>query len=418
MGSIESKESLVWSDSRFQTLAVAEGLLAQAEAGDSQKTATLAALALLILESLDSSRYGRQTLAAWAVMARCLVADARRRQGDLSGSDQEFAAVASRLDELPLDAWERAMYCRRLAALRREQGRADEVLGLLQRAADLFQLLQKERPAADSLCEAAELWLDAEEPESALAHFLECVDAFEPTEEPLLAIRIRHGMALAYAQLCQAVQAEGALRKARALYRLVPDLPEARLHFAVKEAWIFEEMGEEHRALRLLRPLVGQLLERGAVFEAAEAALALVRLLANGANRESLEQLLQEVSPRLLESDGLPAPVALAVRFALHLVMVDDRDWYELLSQVGDYLRRARANPCLEWEWESAAWTEVPWDSLDEAQRRRLCEEAGLPETCASLSGSTLSREERQLLTWTQQALHSIAVRFSTEAGE
>jgi tetratricopeptide (TPR) repeat protein len=98
-----------------------------------------------------TSLAGCEGLREHALKARAcvLAADARRRERDLEEAEAWFRRALQHLIGPP-DCLERAFYCRHLALLRQDQGRLDEAVGLLWRAARIYRDYQE--PAEQGLC--------------------------------------------------------------------------------------------------------------------------------------------------------------------------------------------------------------------------------------------------------------------------
>ncbi|HEY0783229.1 MAG TPA: tetratricopeptide repeat protein, partial [Thermoanaerobaculia bacterium] len=295
-------------DSRYWTLAVVDRLLQATERASAAAVRAQTELALAILERLDTRRYGASTASGRQAVAWCHQADARRREGDSEAAAAGVRRAAGHLAGELLDAWERAVYCRRLAALRRDQERDDEALGLLRRAVELCREWGEMLLAAESLCDMADLWLAAGDPETALHRFQEArEDAETPAAVPYVAIRVQHGLARCHAQLGERAKAGRLLRDVQPLYRLLS--PVERLRCLRVEARIHDENGHASRAQSLLRPLVAHLIDEGAFLDAALAALDLAQIAAERGQVGEVRRLADRMAPRLA-AGRLPDPAA------------------------------------------------------------------------------------------------------------
>jgi len=124
----------------FRSLALADLLLCESEGAqpeDPVRAEGLAGLALPILSQRFSGTQAER-IAGFKVRALVLLGNARRLQRGLLEADERFRQAAFHLTGPP-DSIERALYCRMLAALRRDQRRYDETAGLLWRAASLYR---------------------------------------------------------------------------------------------------------------------------------------------------------------------------------------------------------------------------------------------------------------------------------------
>src|SRR6185295_7142862 len=379
---------------------------------DANPTRSQAAAELVfdILPQLDRSRYGVETLLGREAVTWCLWADAKRRLGDTAAAESGFGKAAGRLAGRPLDAWERAIYCRGRAILCWERGADDDALALLQRAAELFRQWGERKPAADVLCEAAELWVRATEPETAIALFEEAAEFLvDPAEWPAASIRAWQGVALCQVLLGEQEQVAEALGRAQALYAQVPD-GLARLRFVAGEARIAAENDQEGRAISLLRPLIARLLEEGADQDAALAALDVAALLVAQEKPGEIRRLVDQLAP-LADAKRLPELTGSVLRFALRFAARRGRAAAEVLAQVREHLERAGAAP-RPWQWDGPTTAELPWEQIESEHRRRLCQDAGLPPVFASLAGDGLSLRDQRLIDWTSHVETGVRIVF------
>ena len=405
-------QEYVLADERLQTLALADRLLQANQDADPATGQAVAELLFDFLPCLDASRYGAETLMGREASAWFLWADAKRRQGDPAAAERGFGKAAGRLAGHPLDAWERAVYCRGRAVLCRERGADDDALALLQRAAELFRQWGERKAAADVLCEAAELWLRAPDPETAIALFEEAADLLADAPEwPAARIRAWQGVALCQVQLGEQEQAAETLGRAQALYAQLPD-GLARLRSVAGEARIAGENDQEIRAISLLRPLIARLLEEGADQDAALAALDLAALLIGLEKTGEIRRLSEQLAP-LAESKRFPQLKGSVLRFALRLAARRGQAAAEVLAQVREYLERAGAAP-QPWQWDGPTTAELPWEQIENGHRRHLCQEAGLPPVFASLAVDGLSLRDRQLIDWTSHVETGVRILFAS----
>jgi len=85
----------------------------------------------------------------------------------MKGAEAAFGAALEATEEVHVGAPERALYCHQLALLRRDQGRVDEALGLLARAAEIHRGLGELAELGEVLAEKGRTLVD-EDPRAAL----------------------------------------------------------------------------------------------------------------------------------------------------------------------------------------------------------------------------------------------------------
>jgi tetratricopeptide (TPR) repeat protein len=414
MPDAEHRLEAVEREPRFWTFGLVEHLLEASTAAGPDDAGRLPELALAIVRRLPANRYGETLLVEQEILAWSLSAERHRRQGDLSAARESFRAAARRLTTEFLDGLERAIYCRYLARLRRDQDRPDEALALLQRAAELFETWGEPFTAGEALGEAGWLCLDAGDVPSAQPFLERAAILLHRAPNASLVIRTLHGLALCYAELAQPADAEQALHRAGALYERVPGQVE-RLRFQATEGRAASHMGQAGRAVSLLGAALSGLLARAAFYDAAVAALDLAQIHAAQGNRAELAWLVQETAS-LGAPGALPehaqAVWLLAVRFALRR----EQHAVDLLACTSEFLERGRERPWLRFSVEGPVGAELSWDLLDDAFRRRLCEEAGVPAETSALAAVDMPALHRDLVSWTHELLASTRIVFETPA--
>ena len=412
---VEQRLALVESAARFWTLGFLDRLLAPGERLPLEDIERWSELALAVARRLDPETYSRSATADREAMAWCLWGDSRRRRGDLAAADRAFHTASRRLAEGELDRSEWAIYARLAAPLRFEQGELAEALGLLDRAAGLFDQWGASEAAAEALTERGWICRQAGDPVSGLGSFLTAVGRLQigmGPAGPLTAIRARHGLALCHAELGSAAEAEEALAEARELYSEVEDAVE-RLSFRVTEARIAERGGDPVRAASLLESLVGQLLAEEAFYDAAIAAVDLAQIYAAERAEGVLDRLRRQVAP-LVDPGALPHRARSVVLFALRMAQRQELDTTELLAEAAEFLERAREGALLRFRPPAdPLGPELHWDCLDPRLRRQICAEAGLPTGVARSAATQLSPTERDLLAWTYEVVAHVRLVFA-----
>jgi tetratricopeptide (TPR) repeat protein len=185
---------------RFHDLAVAEILLAAARESASDnplRCRHLAGLVTAILEALGETARGSRLQAE----ASGLLGEAERRSGRLDLAEDFFKEAAYGLRNQPLILESRVRLCRSWAALRQEQGRVDEALGLLERASTVAEELGGFRELALSRLAYGWLLLDELDTERAILPFQEALSLLDSEVDLHPIFSALHGLALACAEL-------------------------------------------------------------------------------------------------------------------------------------------------------------------------------------------------------------------------
>lgn len=239
-------------EERFRSPGVARLVLAAAREGaplDPDRAEELAGLALAVAEALAPGRVDDFMAAELRAHAWCLLGEARRLRADPGGAEQAFAEAVRILAAEPLDVPARAVLCRGLARLRHAQGRVDEALGLLARATALFEQTGDLEELGETLADQGWILLKEEDPELALPAFQAAFPLLDPAVCPRTArtaLRIRHGLALCYADLGRRAKARAVLEASRELHDLLPEAAD-RLQIAWIEEQVAERVGGQRK---------------------------------------------------------------------------------------------------------------------------------------------------------------------------
>lgn len=240
-----------------------------------------------------------------------LLGDALRRRRLWREAEEAFQAAASYLTG-PLSSDERAVYCRRLALLRLEQGRFDEASGLLARAAGLFSDHGMLEAEADCWTVLGLLLLEEGEPEEALEPLGNAADKVSLDRSPRQAVQAGLALALAKAELGQVTSARRLVERCRTRYGRIDDL-EALLRVSWLEGRVASALGERARAVEILREVRQRFLERGSLLDAALATFDLALLLAEGERNTEIPELMDEIARSAPEQDARVGRVLLAL---------------------------------------------------------------------------------------------------------
>lgn len=407
---------LVATDPRFASPGVAQRLLktsAEIALFQPDAAARLALVAFDITEQLDVQRYTQTLRIEIKTMAWCRLADARRRAGNLQAAAAAFEMAACDLDSEDLESPARALFCRLLAALRHDQARIDEALGLLGRAASIYEGLGEFQDLSATLAAAGSVRLADGDPVTALSPLLGAMALDDPGRDAGQAIRTRHALALCYAELGRCTDAYALIATVRPLYDSVSDAVE-RLRFSWTEARLDQECDRPAAAIEKLYSVVEGLLA-DAPYDAARALVDLWRaLLENG--RAAELPTLSETAKALGRRAEIHARARSVLGFVTRTAVSQGAGLSGLLERAAVYLERARNNPELPFEpIFGPPLATLDWSQADPDYRRYLCEIAAVSAARAEQAARTLEPDERDRISWSAQLLIGVKIRFEAD---
>jgi hypothetical protein len=416
------RAELLAADRRFGSRGLAERLLASAGAAARNRPAEagqLCELALAVIARLDAERTGAGAITALRLAARARRAEALWWGRDYAAAEASLAAALDDVDATPIGEVERALYCRVLALVRAGQGRFDEALALLARAALICRDQEEHQELAAALVERG--WLLAEEdPPSARLTFRRALDFVDPAAQPWLALRLRQGLALCAAEMAHAAEAKAELRQARALAGGVEGEAD-RLRCAWTEARIEARIGQPEQAMAALPLIIEGWLAREEAYLAALAAVDLAELYLTEARWPGLSEL-EQLLPRLGMA-GLATEPTLAMRAVLQLVRLEGfagqvgQGMHEpaalyLLEYLRRYLWRARHQPGLAYVPCRKAIRVIGWDALPFEERLNICQRVEVAARVAALPVAAVPDDLRTLLTISHQEANAVRIEW------
>jgi len=416
------RERLVRSEPRFGSPGLAELLLADA-ADDTRnhprQACACARLAQAVAARIDRRRFGAAVAGALAAEARARWAGALWQAGDAAAAAEALSAAAEAAEALPAGAPARAVYYQAAAAIRAGEGRTDEALGLLLRAAALCRDPRGDGPLGECLARLGEVLADLgcllveSDAAAALAPLGEALDLVDPEHSPWSALRVRQALALALAGLGDRDAACRMLAACRALVSAGLDHPGDQLRYLWTEARILEALGEEGQALRLLGATAGAFAEEGRGLDAALVLLDAVELLVTRLHlpdRTAELAALRALAGKLAKL--LPARPQRVLTVALRLANRGEVPAPRLLAHVRDYFRAARRDPARPYAPSRRPHGAVLWPGLPPGDRREICRRVGLPESDGSCAAGEISPDLRDRLGWAYQELTGIEIRW------
>jgi len=273
---------------RFRSLGLLDRLVAESHASQLAEPGRAAELARLAVRLASLFGAGDEEAAAALPRAYCLGANARRLEGRPQAAEALFAKAARFLS----GPMERAFYCRALALVRWEQGRADEAEALLQHAACLFACEGLDREVGACLTLLGLVLHEEGGQGDPLALLARGWTEMDRDGRPLLALRGGLALAALLAQAEQGERARGLLRETWRLFAAVAE-PEEMVRVYWWEGRVLARLGEREEALHVLESVRRQLIAEPSPAEAALVSLDLALALAESGQVDEIEALAE-----------------------------------------------------------------------------------------------------------------------------
>jgi tetratricopeptide (TPR) repeat protein len=401
----------IGSQRRFQTLGLAEILVSAARQGldeDPRQSRHLAGLAVFLLDRIEETS-GRRQLGAAATV---LLAEVECRVGRPEVGEDLLKQAAVELQDEPLALEARVSLCRSWAALRRDQGRLDEALALLERASAIAEELGSYEELAHLRLAEGWLLLDELEPERALLPLREALAHLESAEDPHALLSAFQALALVYAEIGDHDRLADVETRILALGPRFSNLLD-QVRFRWVQARIHLARPQREAAIALLEEVFHCLAAEGPGHEAALAGLELARSLAEaeeGATPEALREIVGVLAG--LPPDRLPSHLVAPILFALRLAAQREGAFQDALLAASVYVERGRFNPQRVFHPTSDPF--LLWHDLTPHQRRQA---AGAARVDIDAAGEPRSREDLGLISWTHEALTGVRIEIPEDPG-
>ncbi|HXM69838.1 MAG TPA: hypothetical protein VN970_01795, partial [Thermoanaerobaculia bacterium] len=347
---------------------------------------------------------------------RCARAHRLLDTADRAAAARELRRAAGQLE--PDLGYGRALYCRALARLRREQRRWEEALALGERAVVLLDDYGSTLEAGQAQVEQGWTLIEAGDPEEAQP-LLEAAMPLVEGMQPWM-VTGRLGLAVAVRERGDPKRAGRLLAAADLLIGEVME-PGMRLHLRRLAAEAARRCGQGCSALRRLGRVVTGLLAMG---EDHEAAGALLELLALGLERQWSRAFkmsaVQLALDALFESTRLH-PRERAVFGFLAWVLHDPgpRRAAEAVPGVSRYLVQSRYRPDLPFEpTHGKPLVHLEWDDLEPRLREGICVEVGAEQDIGRRPGKDLESDLREFIAWRYEVLRRVRLEFTTRDHE
>lgn len=349
----DERKSLVRTDPQLRSWPLGQRLveicldLVYAEAGRAEE---LAELALVLAQGLDARRYGTGLVNDFKAKAWACLGEVLRSRADLRGADEAFAVAESLLVDGTGDVLEEARLLELKATLRRDQLRLDEAHGLLDDVIAVYRQFRDFHQVGRALVQKGSVYGAANDFEPAIRWLRKGLGLIDPTRERRLELSTRHSLMLYLHESGRDQEARFLLKASRPEFvEHGGELLKLRLRWLEgKIQQSLEHFGEAEAALvEARRGFLGQ----GAGFSAALVCLDLAGLYAGQSRAGEMRQLAEEMLPIFQSRDIHREAIAALIVFQQAVRM--EKLSSDLLDEIRSFLRRARTDPKLRFEYQA-----------------------------------------------------------------
>jgi tetratricopeptide (TPR) repeat protein len=349
--SAEERRSLVRTDPELQSWPLGQRLaescldLVYAEAGKAEE---MAELAIVLSQVLDPGCYGTELVNDFKAKAWACLGEVLRSRADLRGADEAFAVAENLLAGGTGDILEEARFLELKAALRRDQLRLDEAHALLDDVQAVYRQFRDFHQVGRVLVQKGSVYGAASELEPAIRWLRKGLGLIDPTRERRLELSARHSLMLCLHESGRDQEAWFLLKASRPEFvEHGGELLKLRLRWLEgKIQQSLERFAEAEEALAEARR---GFLEQGAGFEAALVCLDLAGLYAAQSRAGEMRRLVEEMLPIFQSRDIHREAIAALIVFQQAVRM--EKLSSDLLDEIRSFLRRARTDPKLRFEY-------------------------------------------------------------------
>lgn len=351
----------------------------------------------------------------------CLLADAERRFGNIDLAEDIFRDAAQALRDQPLVIEERVVLCRTWAALRQEQARIDEALGLLEHGAAVAEELGSYQELALTRLAYGWLLLDEYDAERSILPLKEALALTEQGEDLQTAFSALHALALAFAELGDDAALDSTLQDLGRLVLSLPDpLDTVRVRWIRAKAEI--RRNDVSAAIPEMETVFASMLRLGPGFEAAQAGIELALMVCWNLSKKdsSVPETLERIKSDILDlpEDRLAAHLRPPLRFALEFARERIGGYLDALLSASQFLERARFNPDYPYHPAPEADRILLWRELNRDQRQQAAQAAGLPSAALDADGYPKDPGDFLRISWTHEALTGARIQLPLDLSE
>lgn len=310
----------------------------------------LALVAIALSQELDTRRYGIELVNDVKARAWGSLAEVLRSRADLRAADGALAVAETLLAIGTGDVFEEGRLLEIKAVLRRDQRRTEEAHGLLDEVVAVYRQYRDFHMVGRAFVQKGSVHAAEGELEPAVRWLRKGLGLLDPTRERRLELSARHS-------LMRCLHESGCHQEA--WFLLKASRPEFQDHggrlLNLRLRWlegkIQQELGQLPEAEEALVEARSGLLEEGAGFSAAQVCLDLAGLYAAQSRTGEMRRLAEEMLPIFQSRDIHREAIAALIVFQQAVRM--EKLSGDLLDEIRTFLRRARTDPKLRFEYSS-----------------------------------------------------------------
>lgn len=348
---LAERQRLIQTDRELQSSALAHHLIESCHDllhAEMAKAGEMAELAITLSQVLDVRRYGPELVADVKARAWTCRAEVLRCQADLRNADEALAIAESLLEQGTGDVLDEARLLELKAVLRRDQHRFGEAHAMLDEVVAIYRQYRDFHLVGRALVQKGTVYGAASHFEPAVRWLRKGLGLIDPTRERRLDLSARHSLMLYLHESGRNQEAWFLLKASRPeFHEHGGELLNLRLRWL--EGKIQQALGRLEEAEAALTQARHGFLDQGAGFSAALVCLDLAGLFASQSRLGEMRLLAEEMLPIFHSRDIHREAIAALIVFQQAVRM--EKLSAGLLDEIRAYLRRARTDPKLRFEY-------------------------------------------------------------------
>jgi tetratricopeptide (TPR) repeat protein len=300
---VPRRKILIRQNPRFQTWSLARLVIELSREEcfqDPMLAEDLGWLALDLLGSLDTLRYGAERIEDLKARSWAVIGNARRLRSDFQAAEEALETATACLKQGTGDVVERALLFGVKAAFRIDQRRLDEAMILLHRALGLFRSVGDRHWTGRTLIQMDHAHNFAGNPGEGIPLLYQARDLIDPEQEPRLFLCILNNLIYDLIDSGRLMEAQRVLAKARPLYTRSPD-PIMKALCPWVEARIAQGLGRKTEAEGFFHAAHRAFVPIGNPYRTALLLLELAALHAEQGKISELRRIAEEILPVFTE---------------------------------------------------------------------------------------------------------------------